>query len=65
MMKTIHKIALVFFVIVLGFNLYVLDWNLGFMADENTKFLVSAGASVLGIFGVLIMDTWGKLAKKN
>lgn len=64
-MKTIYKFALLFFVIVMAFNLYVIDWNLGFMADENTKFLISAGASLLGILAIFVMDTWGKLAKKN
>lgn len=64
-MKTIYKVILVLFVIVLGINLYAFDWQLGFLHDGNTLFLLSASASLLGIIATLILGTWNQLAQKN
>ena len=61
-MKTIYKIFLALLVIFIGFNLYAIDWSLGFMADENSKFIFSLGSGIIGIFLVFILDTWSKLS---
>lgn len=63
-MQTFYKIFLVLFIVFIGFNLYAVDWQLGFMHPENSKFLLSASAGVIGIFVVFILNTWSRLVKK-
>lgn len=46
----------------LGINLYAIDWELGIQHEENTKYLVSASASVIGAMVVLVMNMWRKLS---
>lgn len=64
-MKTIYKVLLVLFVIFLGINLYGVQWELGFMHPENSKYVMSIAASVVGIFLLLVMNMWSKLAAKR
>ena len=64
-MQTLYKIFLVLFVIFIGFNLYVIDWNLGFMHEENAKFLLSASAGIVGLILVFVLNTWSKLGVKS
>lgn len=64
-MQTIYKVFLIIFIVFLGINLYALDWNLGFMDNENSKFVFSIAASVLGILLVFVLNTWRKLSLKK
>lgn len=64
-MKAVYKIITVLFILVLGINLYAMDWQLGILADENTKFLLSASASLLGVIATLVLGTWNQLAPKK
>lgn len=64
-MKTVYKIFLVLFVVFIAVNLYAIDWGLGFMDEENTKFLFSIAAAVIGLILVFVLNTWSRLAEKN
>ncbi len=64
-MQKLYKVFLVLFIIFIGFNLYVIDWDLGFMHEENSKFIFSASAGVIGLVLVLVLDTWSRLAAKR
>ncbi|MGC4130425.1 MAG: hypothetical protein QM564_12925 [Bergeyella sp.] len=63
-MQTFYKIFLVLFILFIGFSLYSINWKLGFMHEENSKFLLSLTAGIIGLILVLVLSTWSKLAKK-
>lgn len=63
-MQIFYKIFLVLFVIFIGFNLYVMEWNLGFWHEENAKFILSVSAAIIGIIVVFVLHTMSKLSKK-
>ena len=64
-MTTLYKIFLAVFIIFLGVNLYAIDWKLGVFSSENTKFLFSIVAAILGILLTFVLNTWRKLAEKK
>ncbi|MDY3345347.1 hypothetical protein PG593_10620 [Riemerella anatipestifer] len=64
-MKLLYKIFLVLFVVFIGLNLYAIDWELGFMDNENTKFVFSISAALLGVLLVFVLNTWSKLSPKK
>jgi hypothetical protein len=64
-MKTIYKVFLGLFILFLGVNLFVIDWELGFMHQENATLHISLAASILGLLFVWVMHTWSQLAEKN
>ncbi|WP_027377769.1 hypothetical protein [Kaistella palustris] len=64
-MQLFYKIFLILFVIFIGFNLYVMEWDLGFWHEENAKFIFSISAAVVGIIIVGIMHQMSKLSAKN
>ena len=64
-MKTFYKVFLVIFIISIAISLYALDWQAGFMDDENTKFIFSIASGLLGIIVVYILHLWSKLAEKK
>ncbi|AIH01676.1 hypothetical protein D1Z97_00135 [Riemerella anatipestifer] len=64
-MKLVYKIFLVLFVVFIGLNLYAIDWELGFMDNENTKFVFSISAALLGVLLVFVLNTWSKLSPKK
>ncbi len=64
-MQNVYKIFLVLFVLFIGFNLYSLDWNLGFLHQDNTKFIFSIVASLLGLILVFVLNTWSKLPSRK
>ena len=64
-MQNVYKIFLVLFVLFIGFNLYSLDWNLGFLHQDNTKFILSIVASLLGLILVFVLNTWSKLPSRK
>ena len=64
-MKTFYKVFLVLFIIFIAINLYAIDWHLGFLNDENTQYMFSISAGILGIIVVYILHSWSKLAEKK
>ena len=61
-MQTVYKIFLVLFIVFIGFNLYSIEWDLGFMNEENSKFIFSLSAGVLGLLLVIVLNSWSRLA---
>ena len=64
-MQRFYKIFLALFIVFIGINLYVIEWDLGFWDDENSKFILSMSAGVLGIIIVLVMHMMSRLAVKR
>lgn len=64
-MHLFYKIFLVLFVIFIGFNLYVMEWQLGFWHEENAKFILSISAAIVGILVVFVMHTLSRFAAKK
>ena len=64
-MQLYYKIFLVLFVIFIGINLFGINWSVGVLSDENTKFISSIALSLLGIIIIFVMTNWGKLVGKK
>ncbi len=64
-MQRFYKIFLVLFIVFIAINLYVIEWNLGFWDEENSKFILSMSAAVLGIIVVFVLHTMSRLGLKN
>ena len=64
-MKTFYKIFLGVFIFSIAVSFYALDWQAGFMDDENTKFIFSIASGILGIIVVYILHLWSKLAERK
>ena len=64
-MQLFYKIFLALFVIFIGFNLYRMEWNLGFWHEENSKFILSISAAILGIIVIYVLLTMSRLAQKK
>lgn len=64
-MKTIYKIFLVVFIVFIGFNLYAIQWDLGFMNEENSTFVISLSAAIIGLMLVFVLNFWSKLSLKE
>ncbi len=64
-MKTFYKVFLIIFIVSIAISFYALDWQAGFMDDENTKFIFSISSGILGIIVVYILHSWSKLAERK
>ena len=64
-MQNLYKIFIALFVLFIGFSLYVIDWKLGLMHEENSKFIFSIAAGIIGLILVFVLNTWSKLAEKK
>ena len=64
-MQRFYKKFLALFIVFICINLYVIEWDLGFWDDENSKFILSMSAGVLGIIIVLVMHMMSRLAVKR
>ncbi|QDP85931.1 hypothetical protein FNJ88_10385 [Chryseobacterium sp. SNU WT5] len=64
-MQLFYKVFLALFVIFIGFNLYMMEWNLGFWHEENSKFILSISAAILGIIVVYVLHTMRTLSLKK
>ncbi|KMQ72436.1 hypothetical protein [Chryseobacterium koreense] len=63
-MQRFYKIFLALFIIFIGFNLYVIEWDLGFWHEENAKFILSLSAGILGVVLVLVLHYMSRLVRK-
>ena len=64
-MQLFYKIFLALFVLFIGFNLYSMEWKLGFWHEENAKFILSISAAVFGIIVVYVLNMMSKLSIKK
>ena len=63
-MQLIYKIFLALFIIFIGFNLYVMEWELGIWHEANTIYILSFAAGILGLIIVFVLHYMSKLVKK-
>lgn len=64
-MKKIYKILLVLLIILIGLSIYGIDWQLGFLHEENIKYTTSIGTGILGVILIFILNTWSKISPKK
>ena len=64
-MQNNYKIFLGLFIICIGVGIYAMDWQLGFWSEENTKYLFSISAGVLGVILTFVLNTWSKIGKSK
>lgn len=64
-MNKFYKVFLILFIIFIAVNLYAIDWNIGIMNDENTKFIFSISAALLGILLTFVLNIWQQLSRKR
>jgi len=60
-MQKFYKIFLVVFVIIIGINVYAIDFNTDLLSEDNLKFVFSIGAGVIGLILLFVMNTWSKV----
>lgn len=60
-MKTYIYIATIVLLIGLGYNLYVMDYKTGFLAEENFRSVLGIGASICGLILVSVYFSFFKL----
>ncbi|WP_353164598.1 hypothetical protein [Empedobacter brevis] len=60
-MKTYIYIATIVLLVGLGYNLYVMDYKTGFLAEENFRSVLGIGASVCGLILVSVYFSFFKL----
>ena len=63
-MNVFHKIFLIFFVVLVGVNLYAINWRLGFFHEENSSLMISLSASVIGVLAVYALHLLSLFRKK-
>lgn len=64
-MKTFYKVFLVIFIVSIAISFYAIDWQAGFLDDDNTKFVFSISSGILGILVVYILHLWSKLGNRK
>lgn len=64
-MKTFYKIFLIIFILSIAISFYAIDWQAGFLDDENTKFIFSISSGILGVIVIYVLHMWSKLAEKK
>jgi hypothetical protein len=64
-MQKFYKVFLVVFVIIIGINVYAIDFNTDLLSEDNLKFVFSIGAGMLGVILLFVMNTWSKVGVRK
>ncbi|KQS92965.1 MULTISPECIES: hypothetical protein [Chryseobacterium] len=64
-MQKFYKVFLVIFIVFTAINVYAIDWNLKLTEEDNSKFVFSAIAGILGIAVIFVLNTWSKISVKK
>ncbi len=64
-MQKFYKVFLVVFVIIIGINVYAIDFNTDLLSEDNLKFVFSIGAGVIGLILLFVMNTWSKVGVRK
>lgn len=64
-MQKFYKVFLVIFIVFTAINIYAIDWNLSFTEEDNSKFVFSAAAGILGIAILFVLNTWSKIGVRK
>lgn len=60
-MKTYIYIATIVLLVGLGYNLYVMDYKAGFLAENNIRTVIGIGAAACGLLLVSVYYSFFKL----
>lgn len=64
-MQKFYKVFLVIFIVFTAINVYAIDWNLSITEEDNSKFVFSAAAGILGIAILFVLNIWSKIGLKK
>ncbi|KIC63613.1 hypothetical protein JI747_010555 [Chryseobacterium sp. RG1] len=64
-MQKFYKVFLIVFVIIIGINVYAIDFNTDLLSEDNLKFVFSIGAGVIGLILLFVMNTWSKVGVRK
>jgi uncharacterized membrane protein YhaH (DUF805 family) len=64
-MQKFYKVFLVVFIVFIAINVYALDWQSEMMSEDNSKFVFSIAAAVIGLMLLFVMNTWSKIGVKK
>ena len=64
-MQKFYKVFLVVFVIIIGINVYAIDFNTDLLSEENLKFIFSIAAGIIGLILLFVMNTWSKIGVRK
>lgn len=64
-MQKFYKVFLVVFVIIIGINVYAIDFSTDLLSEDNLKFVFSIGAGVIGLILLFVMNTWSKVGVRK
>ncbi|WBV61387.1 hypothetical protein PFY12_04510 [Chryseobacterium camelliae] len=64
-MQKFYKVFLVVFVIIIGINVYAIDFNTDLLSEDNLKFVFSIAAGVIGLILLFVMNTWSKIGVRK
>ncbi|MPS65622.1 MULTISPECIES: hypothetical protein [Chryseobacterium] len=64
-MQKFYKVFLIVFVIIIGINVYAIDFNTDLLSEDNLKFVFSIGAGVIGLILLFVMNTWSKIGVRK
>ena len=64
-MQKFYKVFLIVFVIIIGINVYAIDFNTDLLSEDNLKFVFSIVAGVIGLILLFVMNTWSKIGVRK
>ncbi|MCE3076410.1 hypothetical protein [Chryseobacterium gwangjuense] len=64
-MQKFYKVFLVVFVIIIGINVYAIDFNTDLLSEDNLKFVFSIAAGIIGLILLFVMNTWSKIGVRK
>jgi len=64
-MQKFYKVFLVIFIVFTAINVYAIDWNLKLTEEDNSRFVFSAIAGILGVAVIFVLNTWSKIGEKK
>lgn len=64
-MQKFYKVFLIVFVIIIGINVYAIDFNTDLLSEDNLKFVFYIGAGVIGLILLFVMNTWSKIGVRK
>ncbi len=64
-MQRVYQVFLAVFVLLVAINLYAIEWSIGVLHEDNTKYIFSIVAGIVGIMVVYVLNTWSKLPPRK
>ncbi|WP_292010351.1 hypothetical protein [Chryseobacterium sp.] len=64
-MQKFYKVFLVLFIVIIGVNLYAMDWKSDILSEDNLKFVFSIASGIIGVILLFVLNTWSKIGVKK